>query len=116
MAPPPPQLSHVCVASTSMRCTPPRAASTNARTIVPTTSGGATALGAHFTKAVESPRTIHPLVWAALALSILLLALAAVPSETLVNARAEAIAYKRFEVAIAGTAALGTAFLMYLIS
>jgi hypothetical protein len=77
---------------------------------------GAQALGAQFTKAVESPRSVHPLVWAALALSILLLALAAVPSETLVNARAEAIAYKRFEVAIAGTAALGTAFLMYLIS
>jgi hypothetical protein len=77
---------------------------------------GAKALGAQFTKAVESPQSIHPLVWAALVLSILLLALAAVPSETLVNVRAEAIAYKRFEVAIAGTAALGAAFLMYLIS
>jgi hypothetical protein len=41
---------------------------------------------------------------------------AALPSETLSNARAEAIAYNRIEVALAGTAALGAAFLMYLIS
>jgi hypothetical protein len=75
---------------------------------------GAKALGAQFTKAVENPQSVHPLVWAALALSILLLGLAAVPSDALAGARAEAIAYKRFEVALAGTAALGAAFLMYL--
>jgi heme/copper-type cytochrome/quinol oxidase subunit 3 len=62
------------------------------------------------------PQAVHPLVWAALALSILLLLAAALPSETLANARAEAIAYNRIEVALAGTAALGAAFLMYLIS
>src|SRR5215211_7012620 len=77
---------------------------------------GAKALGAHFTKAVVDPQAVHPLVWAALALSILLLLVAALPSETLANARAEAIAYNRIEVALAGTAALGAAFLMYLIS
>jgi hypothetical protein len=55
-------------------------------------------------------------VWAALALSILLLAIAAVPSERLMSVRAEAIAYKRVEVALAGAAALGVAFLMYVIS
>jgi hypothetical protein len=73
-------------------------------------------LGARFTKAIEDPASIHPLVWAALLLAILLLAVASVPPAVLVNARAEAIAYKRFEVALAGTAALGAAFLMYLIS
>lgn len=77
---------------------------------------GAKTLGARFTKAIEGPASIHPLVWAALLLAILLLAIAAVPSAALVNARAEAIAYKRFEVALAGTAAFGAAFLMYLIS
>jgi hypothetical protein len=51
-------------------------------------------------------------VWAALAL----LAIAAVPSERLMSVRAEAIAYKRVEVALAGAAALGVAFLMYVIS
>jgi hypothetical protein len=77
---------------------------------------GAKTLGATFTKAVEDPASIHPLVWAALLLAILLLAIAAVPAEALVSARAEAIAYRRFEVALAGTAALAAAFLMYLIS
>jgi hypothetical protein len=77
---------------------------------------GAEALGTRFRKAVEDPRSIHPLVWAALALAILLLAVAAVPSAALANARAETIAYKRFEIALAGTAALAAAFLMYLIS
>ena len=77
---------------------------------------GVRALGARFTKAVEDTASVHPLVWGALALAILLLAVAAVPSAALVNARAEAIAYKRFEVALAGTAALAAAFMMYLIS
>jgi hypothetical protein len=77
---------------------------------------GARALGARFAKATEDPASIHPLVWAALVLAIMLLALAAVPSTALANARAEAIAYKRFEVALAGTAALAAAFLMYLVS
>jgi hypothetical protein len=77
---------------------------------------GAKALGVHFTKAVEDSQAVHPLVWATLALSILLLLVASVPSETLASARAEAIAYKRIEVALAGTAALGAAFLVYLIS
>jgi hypothetical protein len=77
---------------------------------------GAEALGARFTRAVEDQRSVHPLVWAALALSILLLAIAAVPSERLMSVRAEAIAYRRVEVAFAGAAALGAAFLMYVIS
>jgi hypothetical protein len=77
---------------------------------------GAKALGARFTRAVDDQRSVHPLVWAALALSILLLAIAAVPSERLMSVRAEAIAYKRVEVAFAGAAALGAAFLMYVIS
>jgi hypothetical protein len=77
---------------------------------------GAKALGTRFTRAVEDPTSIHPLVWVALALSILLLALAAVPPAAFASARAEVIAYHRFEVALAGTTALGAAFLMYLIS
>ena len=77
---------------------------------------GAKALGTRFTKAVEDPASIHPLVWVALTLSILLLALAAVPPAAFASARAEVIAYHRFEVALAGTTALGAAFLMYLIS
>jgi hypothetical protein len=64
----------------------------------------------------DDQRSAHPLVWAALALSILLLAIAAVPSERLMSVRAAAIAYKRVEVALAGAAALGVAFLMYVIS
>jgi hypothetical protein len=109
-SPPPPAQSSGSSAPSSSSEKPPPAGAAG------TIGRGAKALGAQFTKAVESPRSIHPLVWAALALSIMLLALAAVPSETLVNARAETIAYKRFEVALAGTAALGAAFLMYLIS
>jgi hypothetical protein len=77
---------------------------------------GAKTLGKSFTKATEDPASIHPLVGAALVLAILLLALAAVPPAALVSARAEAIAYRRFEVALAGTAALAVAFFMYLIS
>jgi hypothetical protein len=77
---------------------------------------GAKALGTRFTKAVGDPASIHPLVWVALTLSILLLALAAVPPAAFASARAEVIAYHRFEVALAGTTALGAAFLMYLIS
>lgn len=77
---------------------------------------GAKTLGARFTRAIEDPASVHPFVWAALALSILLLGIAAVPPAALVSARAETIAYKRFEVGLAGTAALGAAFLMYLIS
>jgi hypothetical protein len=77
---------------------------------------GAKILGTRFTKAIENPSSVHPLVWAALALSIFLLALAAVPPAAFASARAEALAYHRFEVALAGTAALGAAFLMYLIS
>lgn len=77
---------------------------------------GAKALGTRFTRAVEDPASIHPLVWVALTLSILLLALAAVPPAAFASARAEVIAYHRFEVALAGTTALGAAFLMYLIS
>jgi hypothetical protein len=77
---------------------------------------GARSLGAQFKKAVEDPRSVHPLVWIALGFSILLLAVAAAPSEALVNARAGAIAYKRVEVALVGTAALCAAVLMYLIS
>jgi hypothetical protein len=76
----------------------------------------AKSLGEHFAKAVQDSTPIHPLVWVALALSILLLALAAVPPAAFESARAEALAYKRFEIALAGTAALGTAFLLYLIS
>lgn len=103
----------------SSKSAPPKSSSAGGLSVVGgagTIGRGARALGAQFRRAVEDPPSVHPLVWAALALSILLLALAAVPSETLVNARAEAIAYKRFEVALAGTAALGAAFLMYLIS
>jgi hypothetical protein len=77
---------------------------------------GAAALGARFATALEDPNAIHPLVWAALALSVLLLGVAAVPPAALTSARAEAIYYRRFEIALAGTAALGAAFLMYLIS
>jgi hypothetical protein len=77
---------------------------------------GAKTLGTRFTKALDDPAAIHPLVWGALALAILLLALAAIPAETLVTARAEALAYRRFEVALAGAGALAAAFFMYLIS
>jgi hypothetical protein len=77
---------------------------------------GAKTLGANFRRAIDDPASIHPLVWAALVLAILLLALASVPPGALVSARAEAIAYRRFEVALAGTAALAVAFFMYLIS
>ena len=77
---------------------------------------GAKTLGARFTRAVDDPAAIHPFVWVALALSILLLAVASVPSAVLTSARAEAIYYRRFEIAIAGAAALGAAFLMYVIS
>jgi hypothetical protein len=77
---------------------------------------GAKTLGTRFTKALDDTAAIHPLVWGALALAILLLALAAVPAETLVTARAEALAYRRFEVALAGAASLAAAFFMYLIS
>ena len=73
-------------------------------------------LGARFTKAVADTRSFDPLVWAALLLSLLLLTVAAVPTEALAGARAEAIAYRRREIALAGTAALGVAFLLYLIS
>jgi hypothetical protein len=73
-------------------------------------------LGARFTKAVADTRSVDPLVWAALALSLLLLAVAAAPTEALAGARAEAIAYRRLEVALAGTAALGVALLLYVIS
>jgi hypothetical protein len=59
---------------------------------------------------------LAPLVWAGLALSMLLLALAAVPSETLSGARAGAIAHKRFEIALAGTGTLAAAFLIVLLS
>jgi hypothetical protein len=76
---------------------------------------GAKALGARFTRAVDDPESVHLIVWAALALSILLLSIAAVPSETLASARAGAIAYRRFEVALAGSAALGAALLLVLI-
>jgi hypothetical protein len=72
-------------------------------------------LGEHFAKAVQDP-SVHPLVWVALALSALLLALAAVPPAALESVRAEALAYRRLEVALVGTATLGTAFLLYLIS
>jgi hypothetical protein len=77
---------------------------------------GAKTLGTSFKKAVEDTASIHPLVWASLGLAILLLAIAAVPSGVLLTARAEAIAYRRFEVALGGMAALAAAFLMYLIS
>jgi hypothetical protein len=76
----------------------------------------AKALGTEFAKVVQDPTSFHPLVWAALACSILLLSLAALPPAALASARAEAIAYRRFEIALAGTAALGAAFLVYLIS
>jgi hypothetical protein len=77
---------------------------------------GAKALGARFRKAVDDKGPAEPLVWAALALSMLLLALAAVPSETLSGARAGPIAHKRFEIALAGTGALAAAFLIVLLS
>lgn len=74
-------------------------------------------LGARFVKAVDDANPIHPLVWAALALSILLLAVASIPTTVLATQRpTETLAYHRFEIALAGTAALGTAFLIYLIS
>ncbi len=73
-------------------------------------------LGTQFAKAVEDPGAVHPLVLAALALSILFLALASVPPATLASAHAEALAHKRFEIAIAGTAALGAAVLVALLS
>ena len=74
-------------------------------------------LGARFIRAVEDPTSVHPLVWAALVLSILLLMLASVPTTALANTRATVpLAYHRFEIALAGTATLGTAFLVYLIS
>ena len=77
---------------------------------------GAKALGTRFARAIEDPTSVHPLVWVALALSILLLTLGALPPAAFASARAEMLAYHRFEVALAGTAALGAAFLMYLIS
>jgi hypothetical protein len=76
----------------------------------------AKSLGEHFAKAVQDPPSVHPLVWAALALSFLLLTVAVVPPAAFESARAEALAYRRFEIALAGTAALGTAFVLYLIS
>lgn len=79
-------------------------------------SRGAKTLGTRFARTIDDARPIHPFVWAVLALAILLLALAAVPPGTLVSARAQAIAYRRLEVAVAGTAALAIAFFMYLIA
>ena len=76
----------------------------------------AKSLGEHFAKTAQDPTAVHPLVWVALALSILLLALAALPPAAFESARAEALAYRRFEIALAGTAALGTAFLLSLLS
>jgi hypothetical protein len=76
----------------------------------------AKSLGEHFAKAVQDPPSVHALVWVALALSALLLALASVPPAALESVRAEALAYRRLEVALAGTATLGTAFLLYLLS
>jgi hypothetical protein len=77
---------------------------------------GAKMLGTRFAKTIEDSRPIHPLVWAVLALAILLLALAAVPPKALVTARAQAVAYRRLEVAVAGAAALAIAFFMFLIA
>jgi hypothetical protein len=76
----------------------------------------AKSLGEHFTKTVEEAASVHPLVWVALALSALLLALAAVPPAAFESARANALASRRVEIAVAGTAALGTAFVLALIS
>jgi hypothetical protein len=73
-------------------------------------------LGAQFAKVTKDPASFNPLVWAALALSILLLALAAVPPAAFESARAEALLYRRFEIALAGTAVLATAFVLSLLS
>jgi hypothetical protein len=73
-------------------------------------------LGTQFAKAVDVPGAVHPLVLAALALSLLFLAVAAVPPAALASAHAEALAHKRFEIALAGTAALGAAVVVALFS
>jgi hypothetical protein len=76
----------------------------------------ARSLGEHFEKVVEDRASFHPLVWVALALSILLLALATTPPAAFESARAEALGYRRLEIGMAGTAALATALVLYLIS
>jgi hypothetical protein len=76
---------------------------------------GAKALGTRFAKGLEHREAVHPLVWAALALAIMLLALAAVPPAALAGVRADAIAGKRFEIAAAGTCALAVAVLLSLL-
>ncbi len=49
-------------------------------------------------------------------MSALLLALALVPPGAFLVVRAEALAYRRFELALAGTSALAAALLLVLIS
>ena len=78
--------------------------------------GRAKSLGEHFARAMDDSDSVPTLVGLALALSALLLALALVPSAAFGLAHAEALAYRRFELALAGTGALAFAVLLVLIS
>jgi hypothetical protein len=65
---------------------------------------------------MDESGSVPPLVGVALALSALLLALALVPSAAFGLAHADALAYRRFELALAGTGALAFAVLLVLLS
>lgn len=78
--------------------------------------GRAKSLGEHFARAMDDSGSVPPLVGLALALSALLLALALVPSAAFGLAHADALAYRRFELALAGTGALAFAVFLVLLS
>lgn len=77
----------------------------------------AKSLGERFRKNVdEATWVLAPLVVLALGLAALLLVLALVPPGAFLFARAEGLAYRRFELALAATGALAAALLLVLIS
>jgi len=76
----------------------------------------AKSLGEHFRKDAGAAWVFAPLVALAIGLAALLLLLALVPPGAFLYVRAEALAYRRFELAVAATAALAAALLIVLIS
>jgi hypothetical protein len=74
-------------------------------------------LGGRFDRAKETVRSIHPLIWIGLGIAIALLALAALPLETVRGARLAALlAYRRLPVAIAGATTLVVVTIAYALS
>jgi len=73
-------------------------------------------LGERFRKNVGSTWVLAPLVALALGVAALLLILALVPPGAFLLVRAEGLAYRRFELAVAGTGALAAALLLVLVS